>query len=376
MSINLVCFVYFLSKEDGEKDLDLRKALTTGTNTSNVAESSSSHDPFPIPREDGININPLEPENTPPVTPVVESRSSSISSPIPNSISSDLSNSNPNSVVSVTSQETNSPLQHNKHSSISDSDRGYGSVTRQYHSPIISPHSVDSALGSDEESVSPGSSVFKIYSSRDSIDSYRSNSPLFSSSPTTSTPHSTLIHLLSTTVAPTIPVTTNHSSPCTISPTSIPYVPKQPIYSNTHEMHNTSNQHPPVQYMPYPVSGLPQSPLATQGQALQYVVTNQSPYVNSMIYNMTPTATPQIPTDINQIKEEYSQIPAGQVPIQISSGNPTMRFMSNTGFTATVLPQHSFSTNLPVLSVEDIQLLDSSRMGGQYSVPHLSQNLQ
>ena len=353
--------------------MDLRKALTAGTNTSNVVESSSSHDPFPIPREDGVNINPLEPENTPPVTPV-ESRSSSTSSPIPNPISPDLSNSNPNSNVLLTNQETDSPLQHNKHLSINDSDRGYGSVARQYHSPIISPHSVDSALGSDEESVSPGSSVFVMSSSRDPNDSYKSNSPLFSSSPTTSTPHSTLIHLLSTTVAPTIPITTNHSSPCTVSPTSISYVPKQPIYSNTHEMHNTSNQHPPVQYMPYPVSGLPQTTLATQGQALQYVVTNQSPYVNSMVYNMTPTAAPQIPTGIHQIKQEYSRIPAGQVPIRVSSGNPTMRLMSNTGFTATVLPQHGFSTNLPVLSVEDIQLLDSSRMGGQYSVSHLSQN--
>ena len=188
-------------------------------------------------------------------------------------------------------------------------------------------------------------------SSHDPNDSYKSNSPLFSSSPTTSTPHSTLIHLLSTTVAPTIPITTNHSSPCTVSPTSISYVPKQPIYSNIHEMHNTSNQHPPCST----VYALPR-----QGQALQYVVTNQSPYVNSMVYNMTPTAAPQIPT--------------GQVPIWVSSGNPTMRLMSNTGFTATVLPQHGFSTNLPVLSVKDTQLLDSSRMGGQYSVPHLSQN--
>ena len=105
--------------------MDLRKALTTGTNTSNVVESSSSHDPFPIPREDGVNINPLEPENTPPVTPV-ESRSSSTSSPIPNPISPDLSNSNPNSIVR--NQETDSPLQHNKHLSISDSDRALARV--------------------------------------------------------------------------------------------------------------------------------------------------------------------------------------------------------------------------------------------------------
>jgi len=178
--------LFLHSKEDGEKDLDLRKALTAGTNSSNVVESSSSHDPFPIPREDGMDVNPLEPETTPPVTPVIDESRPSSSSPI----------LSPDSSVSHTNQETNSTETYNKHLSKSDSDKGYSSIGRSYNSSIVSPHSVDSALGSDEDSSSPCSSVF-VTSHETHVNESNFSQPPSLSSPTAST-QSTLKQLLST----------------------------------------------------------------------------------------------------------------------------------------------------------------------------------
>ena len=48
---------YTYSKEEGEKSLSLRQAITSG---SKIQESTQSHHPFPIPREDGEIVNPLD----------------------------------------------------------------------------------------------------------------------------------------------------------------------------------------------------------------------------------------------------------------------------------------------------------------------------
>ena len=173
------------SREKGEKSLELRKALTSKENAID-STGGHSHDPFPVPREDGKAVNPFtSDENAKEVScesPMSSTEESQYLSPHQQievrSVSPDstivIRNKSPESSDRGhnNSSRTMTPDSERGHSNSSrtktpDSDRGYSSISNDsFKIPAISPAPSfsDSAIGSDYDDVSPPDSVFHHHS--------------------------------------------------------------------------------------------------------------------------------------------------------------------------------------------------------------------
>lgn len=160
-------FVCSYSKEDGDRDLQMRLAIQNGE-SSIKEENVHSHDPMPIiERADGTTVNPLEDDKVP--SPDLSPPSDRGESPTSSSVEvhSATSGGNPSSVLSETSISDSPPL-------ISSSGIGVSS-TPSLHS--MSP--VDSGTGTIHESLSHHGSTSSVnsgtISSKDSVFTDRSS---------------------------------------------------------------------------------------------------------------------------------------------------------------------------------------------------------
>ena len=351
----------------------MQKAIADKENASIVIESSRSHDPFPIPREDGLHINPLEPLPERPqlsvgsISEINESESPSVShtsqcpdsSPIsPDSTSTNgLKYKNPDlgaQVVDLTkSNDQNDDIP----------DRGYHSFSQDYYkNSIVSPPSVvDSAIGSDCESNSPGN----VFSSPEAVYPITIKAEAHSPSPHIQTPtnhKSALISLLtSTTPLPqTIKTTeqpslshspsTNTSPPCVSSQYSFP--------TQVPDSHQQPFSHP-VSYLPTQT----ESTMSSNEQFNILLPNVQYQFPNNQVYKENQVFLPR-----------FNQIPAGQPTLlmpreeyYMNMTTPTNQpfvTRSTTGFVTQMVPQTVppfSSSSLPVLKVEDVQFLDTNK---------------
>ena len=306
----------FYSKEAGEKELDLRNAITPGQTA--ITESTHSYDPFPTPRDDALSINPFEP------TPEI-SKASKVKNedyiPSVSSVSPSESCTSPDLVIVDPSGDRviGKDTQHY----ISDNDDlGYSSsVSHSYTGSVVSPQSVTSSLSTDDTG-SYCNSVFH--------GSPRSRqSPDLLEETVTHKPN-LLATLLVANSKPPNSQTSHPSLPSQASPPSLPSP-----HPNQYPLHQSNYHYQGVN------PGYPQQ---------QHVDVSKQVFSAQPVNNMMPYQ--QFPMSMNSI--DYHQLRGGLQMIR-----PTVEF------SATVLPGQYISNNLPVLTVEDVQLITSNNLSHQ-----------
>ena len=370
----MVYFVSVFSREKGEKSLEMRKAIADKENTSNVIESSRSHDPFPVPREDGIQINPLEPLperqklSVVSISEIEESESSSVSHmsqcPDSRSISPDSTSTNGLKYKNLDFEAQVVDLTKSNDQNKDDvSDRGYHSFSQDsYKSSIVSPPSVvDSAIGSDCESNSPGN----VFSSPEAVYPIQVKAEAHSPSPHTQAPtmhKSALISLLKSTTPLPQNIKTTEQPSLSRSPlakTSPPCVSSQ--YSFPTQVPNSHQQSfsQPVSYLPSQI----ESSMSSNEQFNMSLPNAQYQFPNNQVYTQSQVFLPH-----------FNQIPTGQPTLltpregyymnMTTPTNQPFLTRSTTGVVTQMVPQTVppfSSSSLPVLKVEDVQFLDTNR---------------
>ena len=126
-------FFHSRSKEKGEEDLKLRRAIDTGHGPPGIMDSSRSYDPIPTSRDDALSVNPFE-DSAPLLTPL---HSPSVSPP-ESRASPDLLINHPGITTDIKSDSE-------------AEDMGYSSsFSMSLQGSVISPLSVGSSLVSDD----------------------------------------------------------------------------------------------------------------------------------------------------------------------------------------------------------------------------------
>ncbi len=137
-------FFRFNSKEKGEEDLKLRRAIDAGHGPPGIMDSSRSYDPIPTSRDDALSVNPFA-DTASLLTPLQEDHSRSVS-PTESRASPELLVTHP---LGTTDIKSDSEAE----------DMGYSSsISLSLQGSVISPLSVASSLLSDDHG--GNSSVF------------------------------------------------------------------------------------------------------------------------------------------------------------------------------------------------------------------------
>ena len=362
----------------------MRKAIADKENASIVIESSRSHDPFPIPREDGLQVNPLEPLPEHPqlsvgsISEINESESPSLSHmsqcPDSRSISPDSTSTNglkyKNSDYGAQVIDLTNSNDHNKDDV---TDRGYDSFSQDsYKSSIVSPPSVvDSAIGSDCESNSPGN----VFSSPEAVYPIKIKAEAHSPLPHIQTPtkhKSALISLLASTTPLPQSIKTTEQPSLSHSPspnTSPSCVSSQ--YSFPTQVPNSHQQH-----FSQSVSCLPsqtESSMRNNEHFNTLIPNAQYHFPNNQVYTQNQVFLPR-----------FNQIPSGQPTLltpreeyymnMTTPTNQPFLTRSTTGFVTQMVPQTVppfSSSSLPVLKVEDVQFLDTNKTNAHTFHPRI-----
>ena len=345
--VYLSCFFFHChSKEKGEKDLALRKAIAAGENPSNVPESTRSHDPFPVPHPDGSFANPLV-ENEDVRKPVMEiaEKDDPVSTTFSESqlpkFGPSLSESSSRSVTpeSVDSHGTSSPeLTGHISSTSSRGDGGYFSHSGSLKGSLISPPSLSHSPFSSKSDYSPQSD--QVFYSEVEAEGHPVSLPPVSSSLIKMEGYASLTQACE----PQTPVSllsTHANPPKHCSPSSV----QSPHLSRPH----------------------------VPNVATSFVQAPYNPEYRYGYRNIHPRAQPCV----KQEMPDFGQIPANPPSFQLPQhygSNPLSQHAQDLNL---VLPGNSLHQHpvqpLPMLSPEDLMCMDrttsfnpSARPGGFY----------
>lgn len=339
----LYVFVLY-SREKGEKCLELRNSLAS---KENIAESARSHEPFPVPRQDGTSMNPFDiPEVA--VSPAMSTAiTDDDPSPSPvNSLRSISPDSSDQQIGSVTSNRSNDsgyfrPLSHESSAAMLP--------------PIVSPTPsfTDSAIGTDYSCTNSPENVFPITTptpkSHDiKIESCFMPSPPMSSCSCTKEPMILNMpsNVSSTNIAPSLPYPT-------LSPYSTTHT-ASPIYQQKHYVAV------PPQATTAPALPFTQSTFLRQSTYFPVAVQEQYFPTQRPIYMATPTSHDNVP----QLKTT-TPTGSGGYSVPLNYGPQFIRH-SVTGFVTTSVfsqPAPIANNMLPILNAEDVQFLDVTKCG-------------
>ena len=328
----LFFFPHHHSKEKGEKDLALRKAIAAGENPSNVLESTRSHDPFPVPRPDGSFADPLI-ETADVRKPVIEiaekddpvSTTFSESQPT-KGLSISESSSRSVSPESVDSHRTSSPEETGHISSTSSrGDGGYFSNSGSLKGSLISPPSLSHSPFSNNSEYSPQSD--QVFYSEVETERQPVSLPSMSSSLIKMEGYATVTQTCEPQTLASL-LNTHPSPPKRTSPTPV-----------------ESQQHFARPHVPNMATSFMRAPYNPD---YQYGYRNNRPRAQSCVKQEMP--------DFGQIQTNLPpfQLPQHYASNPVSSAAPELNMV----FSGTSMSQHHPVQPLPMLSPEDLQCMD------------------
>ncbi|XP_011403284.1 PREDICTED: hypoxia-inducible factor 1-alpha-like [Amphimedon queenslandica] len=338
----IVCMNYIISREKGEKCLEMRKSKAEAgvpTSPTPSVESSRSHDPFPVPRDDGKSMDPFQDpeavESTRSPSSVTESLTSA--PPLLRSVSPEsLQSSSPTPPLSNASDKSSSVL--------SISDRGYDVMSTTRDS-VTTPTAVSPTPSFAESGITTDYGTYSPQISEEGFIKHELLSPTFTKSPPS------LVSLLSS--EPFDNVKLFQHSPSAIpdvSPISSGYSGQSQIpsdkmsssfLSRPGQMMQSQGQNVMMSRHPLPSFPPPPPPHAAAG--LQYGSMSGNYRHQQVPFNFTATMVQQAPSHLNMsgpyvtaaIPHHYPSPVPSAIPIGVGNG---------------------FS--LPVLRAEDVQFLN------------------
>ena len=337
----LMCFCLYFSREKGEKCLEMRKSKAeSGVPASPPSvESSRSHDPFPVPRDDGKSMDPFQDPESVESTRSPMSLTESLSS-VPPSLRSvspeSLQSSSPTPPLSNASDKSSGV--------VSVSDRGYDVMSTTRDS-VTTPTAVSPTPSFAESGVNTDYGTYSPRISEEDFIKHELMSPTLTKSPPG------LVSLLSSEPFDTVkPFQYSPSAIPVVSPPSSEYLgqPQMPsdkmpnsFLSHPGQMMQSQGQNVIMSRHPLPSFPLPPPPHTTAG--LQYGPMSGNYRHQQVPFNFTATMVQQGSSHLNMsgsfvataIPRHYpSPVPAA-IPIGVGNG---------------------FS--LPVLRAEDVQFLN------------------